>query len=210
MALSTYTELKNSVAAWLTRDGDAALIALIPDFIALMEDELNRNLRIRLMEKRVTKDVDTQYVALPEGYLEMRNFQLNTSPITRLTPASPEYIDSIRAGSESGTPLFYCVIRGEIQLAPEPADTFQAEMSYWKSLDPLTEANPTTALLAWSPRVYLYGVMRQAAIYLEDDEKLARYEPQYRAVVKELQIDDERARYSGALLVARPVGMTPV
>jgi len=207
MALSTYTELKNSVSAWLTRTGDTALIALIPDFIALAEDEFNKNLRIREMEVRETKTISKQYIELPDGYLEMRNFQLNTDPVTVLRPVAMEYLDSTSAGSDSGTPKVYCVVRGEAQLGPIPDGEYKAEIACWVKVDPLTAANPTTDILTNHPKLYLYGTLRQAAIYLEDDEKLARYSRPYDDAVREVQIADERSRYSGPLQT-RPVGIT--
>ena len=44
MALSTYTELKASVADWLNRTD---LTSVIPDFIALAEAQIERTLRTR-------------------------------------------------------------------------------------------------------------------------------------------------------------------
>ena len=44
MSLSTYSELKTSVANYLVRDD---LTSVIPDFITLTENRLNRELRIR-------------------------------------------------------------------------------------------------------------------------------------------------------------------
>ena len=55
MAIGTYAELKTAVANWLDRDD---LTDRIPEFIALAEAKMNRNLRISLKcnahERRVT------------------------------------------------------------------------------------------------------------------------------------------------------------
>ena len=51
MALGTFTELKDAIADWLDRSD---LTARIPDFIALAEARINRELRIRPMEVRST------------------------------------------------------------------------------------------------------------------------------------------------------------
>lgn len=58
MPLSTYAELKASIANWLNRDD---LTAAIPDFIALTEVRLNDRLRLQAMEKQLsiqTADLD--------------------------------------------------------------------------------------------------------------------------------------------------------
>ena len=44
MALGTYSELKTSIANYLNRDD---LTAVIPDFITLTENRLDRELRVR-------------------------------------------------------------------------------------------------------------------------------------------------------------------
>jgi hypothetical protein len=79
MALSTFTELKDAIADWLDRSD---LTARIPDFIALAEARINRELRIRPMEVRSIMYTTSgqQYFNLPGGYIQMRNIQLNTNP----------------------------------------------------------------------------------------------------------------------------------
>jgi len=67
MALSTYTELKASVADWLNRTD---LTTIIPDFIALAEAQIERTLRTRQMIVRTTASIDTEYSAVPADFLE--------------------------------------------------------------------------------------------------------------------------------------------
>ena len=58
MAITTYAELKSSIANWLNRDD---LTAVIPDFIALAEAQIARDIRHWRQEKRVTTSVNEQY-----------------------------------------------------------------------------------------------------------------------------------------------------
>ena len=51
MALTQYSELKTAVANWLKRDD---LTARIPEFISMMEDRVNKKLRVRAMEASAT------------------------------------------------------------------------------------------------------------------------------------------------------------
>ena len=61
MALTTYDELKTSIADFLDRDD---LTSVIPDFITLAEADLNRGLRHWRQEKRATVEIDTQFSAI--------------------------------------------------------------------------------------------------------------------------------------------------
>ena len=51
MALTNYTGLKTSIADFLNRDD---LTAVIPDFIALAESQINRDIRHWKMEARTS------------------------------------------------------------------------------------------------------------------------------------------------------------
>ena len=57
MALTTYTELKTSLADWLYRSD---LASVIPDFISLAESQVERQLRTRQMIVRATAGLRTK------------------------------------------------------------------------------------------------------------------------------------------------------
>ncbi len=69
MALSTYTELKSSLADWLNRSD---LTSVIPDFISLAEAQIERQLRTRQMIVRATASfaAAAEYGTVPDDFLE--------------------------------------------------------------------------------------------------------------------------------------------
>src|SRR3990172_4256801 len=198
MAISTYPELKSAVANWLARAGDSTVTDNAGDFIMLAERRINRSLRLRAMEERATATVSTEYVALPTGFLEMRNFQLNTNPITRLEPMSGEQIDTIWAGSTTGRPRVYCILNDELQLRPAPDSGYTAEMAYWKAFDALSDAATSNWLLANAPDLYLWGALAEAAPFIGDVEAGPLWEARFQAAMKALQDSDDRGKWSGA------------
>jgi hypothetical protein len=66
MAITTYTELKSTIADFLNRDD---LTAVIPTFISLAEAQMEREVRHYKMQKRSEGQIDTRYshVAIPYG-----------------------------------------------------------------------------------------------------------------------------------------------
>ena len=64
MALTTYTELKASIADFLNRDD---LTTVIPDFITLAEAQINRDVRHWKMEARSSgvQDATDEYMQIP-------------------------------------------------------------------------------------------------------------------------------------------------
>lgn len=201
MALSSYAELKTAIQTWLGRPGDTSLA--LADFVALCEARVSRDLRVRAMEERVTALVSTEYVALPAGFLEMRNFQLNTNPVTALSLMSPEQIDATYAGSQSGQPKVYAIIGNEIQLAPAPDTEYTAEMTYWKRFTPLSDAAPTNWLLENAPDVYLFGALAESAPFIGEDQRYALWDAKYKEGISRLQMSDDRGKWSGSAMQVR-------
>jgi hypothetical protein len=209
MAISTYAELQNAIGNWLGRPGDAIIAPIVPDWIALCELRINRELRIRAMEERATATADGPYIALPAGFLAMRNLQLNTDPVTALDLVAPELIDRVAAGSRSGRPRLYAIVNDEIQFAPAPDGAYTAEMAYWKKFDALSPTVSTNWLLANAPDVYLFGSLVEAAAYLGDDQHLAQWEGRYQAAIRRLQDADDAGTWSGSTPVVRHAGSNP-
>jgi hypothetical protein len=75
MALTTYDELKTSIADFLNRDD---LTSVIPDFITMAEAEMHRRIRHWRQEKRSTAELDTQYSAIPADFLEVISFHISS------------------------------------------------------------------------------------------------------------------------------------
>lgn len=199
MALGTYGELQAAVANWLARSGDATLTPFIPDFVRLAEARINRDLRVRAMERRATAETAGAYLALPDGFLEMRNLQLNTDPVTRLELVSPEQIDSLRGGWGSGRPRRYCILGGEVQLAPAPDSAYEVEMAYWREVPPLSVAEPTNWVLNSAPDIYLYAALIEATAFIGNDERLTLWTAGYDRAVAALQAADDRGTWSGSV-----------
>lgn len=203
MALGTYSELQAAIANWLARPGDATLTPFIPDFIRLAEARISRDLRLRAMELRATAEVTDGHLALPAGFLEMRNLQLNTQPAVRLDLVSPEAIDALRGSSSPGRPRCYCVLGGEIELAPMPDGPYEVEMAYWRQFEPLGIAAPSNWLLANAPDIYLYASLIEATAFIGNDERLALWAAGYERAAMALQSSDDRGTWSGSVPRAR-------
>ena len=138
------------IASWMARSD---LTTQIVDFIALAEAEFNRVLRVRQMEQRSTATA-AEYMALPTGFLELRDIQLNTTPKVSLELVSASQMENY--SSASGQPLAYCIMANQIQLAPVPDGTYTVEIDYYEVVPPLA-SNSTNWMLTSYPDAYLYG-----------------------------------------------------
>ena len=199
MAISTYSELQTAVANWLDRDD---LTDRIPEFIVLAEARMNRVLRLRLMENKYTASTVAaqRNYALPTGYIQMRNFQVNTSPVTPLQYVTPEIYDRLYGSTSTGTPQFYTIIAGELQLGPIPGSVMTLEMLFYKKIAALTTLNPTETMLTDNPDVYLYGALMEAEPFIMNDARVQLWHQGFEQAVANLQEQDNKDRHSGSAL----------
>jgi hypothetical protein len=208
MALSTFTELKDAIADWLDRSD---LTARIPDFIALAEARINRELRIRPMEVRstMTTTAGNQYFNLPGGYIQMRNIQLNTNPTTPLEYITPEMLDRLYGSSTTGKPRAYTLIGDEIQLAPIPDSAYTLEMAFYEKFTALGDGTSGTVTNNWlttnAPDILLYGALMEAEPFIKNDERVAVWLNGYGNAIDKLQKADQRDRHSGSAMRVRNI-----
>ena len=199
MAITNYSELTTAVANWLDRDD---LTLRIPEFIALAEAKFNRTLRLRSMEAKYTANTvaSQRNLALPTGYIQMRNFQVNTTPLTTLSYVTPEIYDRLWGGSTSGTPKFYTILANEISFGPIPGSVMEVEMLFYKNFENLSSVVSTNWLITNAPDVYLYGCMMQAEPFIMNDERVALWGASLNKAIAELQEQDNKDRHSGSAL----------
>ena len=199
MAISTYSELQTAVANWLDRDD---LTARIPEFIALAEARFNRVLRLRSMEAKYTANTVAaqRNLALPASYIQMRNFQVNTSPLTTLSYVTPEIYDRLWGGSTQGTPKFYTILADEVSLGPIPASVQEVEMLFYKKFENLSGSVATNWLITNGPDIYLYGAMLEAEPFIMNDERVQLWAAALERGVSDLQEQDNKDRHSGSAL----------
>ena len=208
MALSTFTELKDAVADWLDRSD---LTARIPDFIALAEARISRELRIRPMEVRsiMYTSPGQKYFNLPGGYLQMRNIQLNTNPTQPLEYITPEMLDRLYGSNTTGKTRAYTLIGDEIQLSPIPDAAYELEMAFYEKFTALgdgTSGTVTTNYLTKNaPDVLLYGALMEAEPFVKNDERIPVWLNGYSNAIENLQKADQKDRHSGSAMRIRNI-----
>ena len=202
MALTTYTELKASIADWLNRTD---LTTTIPDFISLAEAQIERTLRTRQMIVRANASFDSEYGAVPADFLETKSLQLtSTNPLTPLSFLSIDDMDAARSHyTASGRPRFFSVVGGQFRISPTPDAAYTAELIYFAKLAKLSSTVASNWLLTSSPDIYLYGSLLQAAPYLQDDARIQTWATLYERALNDLRTADDRGATSGGALLTR-------
>ena len=192
MALTTYAELQTSIAEFLNRDD---LTAKIPDFIVLAEAQMNAELRHWRMEKRATAEMDTQYTALPQDFIQPVRFIITGSQVSSLSQTDSKTIADRRAANNAvGRPTEYSIMDGAIEVFPTPDTTYTLELLYFRTLNALTNGNTSNWVLEYYPNAYLYGALLHSAPYLMDDQRIQTWGAFYRKAIDDINNDGVKSK----------------
>lgn len=194
MALSNYTELQASVAAWLSRSD---LTALVPDFIALAEADIRTDLRLLPTVTTLTTVPGQDYIDLPADWLEFVYLKFDGEPLEYTPP------DILRSENmHSGAWRKYSIEGRRLLLSHEASTADTIDVSYHARLDALA-TTATNWLLTDQPNVYLWRSLYYALIYLQDDARAEGFAQRYMAEVEKLPRSEAKGRSSGSPLRIR-------
>jgi hypothetical protein len=201
MALANYSDLTTAIANWTARTD---LTSRLPEFVSLAESDFNRELRHPSMVVTNTAfPFSAEYVSVPSGMLELRDFYVNTSPRASLVFLSPDQQTDFF--TSTGVPKYYSIIGNQFRFAPIPNGSFTGTLVYFQSI-PGLQANTTNWLMTAHPNLYLFACLYQAALFLQDAEKASTWGGLYQAELASLKGAGQRLKYSGSGLAVRPTG----
>ena len=208
MALSTYSELKASIANFLNRSDLTTEIQ--DDFIKLTEADFNAKLRIRAMEQIDTITIDSETESVPTGFIAVRSFYILSSsvkyPLEYITPAN---MFETKGGSRTGKPRAYTIESDNetetFRFGPSPDTSYTGYLSYYKAISALSVSNTSNWMLANHPAVYLYGSLFHAANFLGgiDPQQVQNWLQMYATSMERCEQNDKQDSYGGAPVTQR-------
>ena len=208
MAISTYTELKSTIANWLNRSDLTSEIS--DDFIKLVEADLNAKLRIRQMEQLDTITIDSETETVPTGFIAVRSFYiLSGSTKYHLNYITPANLYAIKGGSTTGIPRVYSIESDngteQFRFGPAPDTTYTGYLQYYKAFTPLSSGNASNYILASHPSVYLYGSLFHAANFIGgiDQAQVQNWLAMYQTSLERLEDNDQNDSFGGSPVVQR-------
>tara|TARA_R100001460_G_scaffold97183_1_gene139688 strand:+ start:2957 stop:3604 length:648 start_codon:yes stop_codon:yes gene_type:complete len=198
----TYSELKTNIANYLNRSD---LTSFLDIFIDNTEAELNRRLRTKDMVKRATATADSQYLALPTDWLEAINIEITSNNFRPLFQQSIESLDVYRQANDNvtGSPIYFAVVDKSLELAPTPDTSYTLQLTYYGSVDALSDSQTTNFVSTGHPDVYLYGALKHASIFLMEDERVPLFTAQFEKALEEMRLEQEKAEFGKGSLIQR-------
>jgi len=185
MAITTYSNLKTTIASYLNRED---LTAYLGDFITLAESRLNRELRVREMVEINTSTntvAGTQSYDLPTGYLEALTVIYQSNPFTTLRfMANSDFYNNYNSSQSSGTPTYFTIVGTKILLGMQPDSAQTLQINHYKKVSALSDSNATNDILTNYPELYLYGALAESSPFLMQDERLQIWAGLYKEALK--------------------------
>lgn len=227
MAISNYTELKDSITSWMTNRTDLA--PHVPDFISLCEAKLRR----RYKDFQPLSDSNTTNWIL-EGYpdvylygslLEIAPFLDEDERINTWGTLFTTAIQTLRGSYQDSNFNDYDGLvmaisdwlgRADIDIViPQLIRLCEAKLNRrFRELPPLGAVNTSNFVLSQYPDVYLYGSLVEAAPYLGEDPRIAVWGSMYDAAMARTRIPQVGAAYDNlgnlVIAVADTLGRTDI
>ena len=190
MALTTYAGLKSAIASFMHRTD---LTTQIPDFVALAEADISRDVRVAAMETLATGTLTGETLDFPTRFLDARRLTLNGEVCEYRVPT--EYEELKDAGSTANV---YTVIGQKFYLL-QGASGDAYTLLYRAMFAGLSGDSDTNWLLTTHPNVYLWGALKHANAWTQDDASMARAAAMYQQAVAAANVSDLAAQYAGRL-----------
>lgn len=197
MSITTYAELKTSITDFLNRDD---LDTATPTFISLAEADMQRKIRHWRQEKRSNANLNSRYSDVPSDFLEVIRFGVSGGNHSTLEIISQGDMLDLRMKSRdaSGSPRYYALTAGEIELFPTPSAVTATELYYYSKIDGLSDSNTSNWLLENHPDAYLYGALVHSAPYLADDARVAVWASLYQNAISSINAESETVKFGGS------------
>lgn len=190
MDLSNYAGLQAAIASYLKGRND--LTEKIKGFIRLGERRAYRELRVREMEAR-TDLTPAASIALPSDFVE--DISVTLPGRGMLQKVEPEDLDVLPSGT-NGVPTGYAIEGSTLLIGPDPVGVDDIRLRYFARPAWLSDSATTNAILTNYPDVLLYAAMKEAAVYLIDDERTTVWRAMYLAGIEAANAESMNARRS--------------
>lgn len=221
MSISTFAELKSSIADFLNRSD---LTAVIPSFISLAEAQINRDVRHwkRTHNSTLNYDAGDKTAFMPADWVETNYADwayTSNANIMAIKTYPLEYAASVvtrerldNSDNRKARPTQFSYVGSgsanmSMALYPIPDAQGTVFINYTQKVPALSDITTTNWLLTDAPDVYLYGSLLHAAPYLQEDNRVNVWAQLYGAAVKQLNEQSDKAKYSSDSLGMRKLGL---
>ena len=211
--MASLQQLSDDCVSYLNRRD---VVDRVPTWVRMTETKIAQNLRARCMVVTVTQPIDNAYISLPPDFATMESIRDATSGelFVLLDEWSGHWTGAQTSawqgavGSILGQPCTaYRLVHDCIEwlphpVIPDPPDPNwkpqMAMMGYYARPKPLLLPSDTNVILEQLYGVYLWGVIKEGALYELDDDRAQQADAKWREEVTAADLHKQQSDYSGA------------
>jgi hypothetical protein len=191
-----YNSLKTAITSFTHRD-DVTDIA--DTLISMAESRMNQVLRLDQMCLVATTTIASEFTALPDDFLEMRNIRVNSDTPYAVEYRSPHKMVHLMSADVNEKPKYYTVQSDSIQMVPRGLGS-EIEINYIARISGLTSTNTTNFLIEQTPDIYLHGCLYYASIYAKNQAGVQFHGAEFERMLSDLNMQETNRKYSGVPL----------
>lgn len=215
MTLSTYGALKTAVADWSYNGAGVTATLVGTDFFPQMQAMMYRGHGLDIQPLRISAMVDSATITpasggiitissqVDAGWLEFIEMVPTSNGSVSINYVPPwDFRKNAYAIQSTVAPQYIYTIEGDsLYLAPAAVQPIAAK--WYQKFTALSADGDTDWIILNAPQVYLDGCLMLACAYAQD-EREGQFRQKFAAGIKALNLNDQRARSSGSVKVARP------
>jgi hypothetical protein len=210
MPITNYGELKSAVAKWINRDD---LENIIPDFIALAERRIFREIRTPANERTIIfiASEDTNSISIPGDYIEMKLFLFgipldeNNNPISPVIGRSMSQRPSHEFNITGKQDYIFTRDSSKFYFNPTLKADQAVKIIYYADFSGMNEDEDTNSILRIAPDLFLYGSLLEAELYLMNDKRVSLWDQKYNQSLLEIKRYNQKIDYKGSPVVQKMI-----
>jgi hypothetical protein len=187
--LMTYAELLQAVQDYC-ENSETSFVNNIPFFTKQAEERIVRDTRLPFFRKQATGTLtaSTATLSMPGDFLLPFNFSVEDSDDAYfLLPKEESFIRTAYPDDAvEGRPRFYSVVDdSNFLLGPTPDSNYSYELRYYYTPTSIV-TDSTTYIGTNCSAALLYGVLKEAGVYLKEDaDVIANYDKMYAEAIEQ-------------------------
>ena len=168
-------------------------------FIQLSELRIVRDLRVRENQVMTTIVPTSNLLDLPADFIDLREISYKNGNRVVVLSSVGRHRLSI-ATSQTGRPGVYSIIGDQMEVGPI---TMPAEFTlwYWQKQSPLVNPTDTNVLLTAYPYIWLYAMLVEGSVYIQDDTMRETATQTYLAEVQRVNVRESEGRFGEAPVI---------
>lgn len=165
-------------------------------FVQLSHDRIFRDIRPQENVTLATIVPTSTLVDLPVDFIDIRELSAMNGNRRVVLSAVGRHRFAISA-SQTGFPTVYSIIGDQVEVAPT---TLPAEFKlwYWQKLPQLINNTDTNVILTAYPYLYLYAMMIEGAVFIQDDTMRALAVETYLNEIERVNRQADNSRFGEA------------